>query len=908
MRRLLRIEELTGRLQDHEVPAMLETLQAGTTDRGTPVDICLASNILEVGVDIDRLSLMGVVGQPKTTSQYIQVTGRVGRSWRERPGLILSLYSPSRPRDRSHFERFRSYHQRLYAQVEPTSVTPFSRPALERALHAVMAIYARQVGDAEVTSSPRPYPETLMASLRGILENHIGAASGNDAEALAAFHETFDRRASAAASVSLAHAVASTADSVYGALSGATVSVTVVPTGPSIQVVQLGVTTSRQELRVPEGGSNSYSVVLSHVPTADVTLTITDPTDNTEASASPDSLTFTTSNWNTAQTVTVSAAEDDDAVADPVATVTHSLAGGGYDDVTVPDVEVTIIENDSPSIVLSAVALSVGEGDTTGKTYTVKLATQPSASVTVTVSGHASSDVSVDDTSLTFTTSNWNTAQTVTVKAAEDADAADDTVTLTHTAAGGDYAGLTAPLAVTVDDDDTATLVLSETALTVDEGDTAGRTYTVKLSHVPTASVTVTVSGHAGSDVSVDDTSLTFTIANWNTAQTVTVTAVQDADTADDSVTLTHTAAGAEYDAATAALDVTVDDTTDIGVSFDRASYSATEGGSSATVTVELSAPAPRQVEIPLTAAGHDGATQDDWSGVPVSLTFDVGDTSASFTVTAFDDTEEDNGEMVELGFGALPSGFVAGTPAIARVTLINDDETVISDCGDAIWCATVTFRTFGSGIVNASMSDSAFVYGGVLYEVGRVRAEPSLQPGVTPSPPFRIPERSWFSFNFYECRTQQSRSLPDASLQTRDGFALPHVPCNLSTHNHHRDWTLFIEYDAVSVALPFDVARQQDSLFRWYGQEFYDLHAGWTPDKQYQLRIVETPGRQPSVSGPPLYLNVSARNDRDLRAEWVVPVARDDRIPQVDSYKIQWKEASGNWDSPADVSEATFS
>ncbi len=195
LRRLLRIEELTGRLQDHEVPAMLETLQAGTTDRGTPVDICLASNILEVGVDIDRLSLMGVVGQPKTTSQYIQVTGRVGRNWRERPGLILSLYSPSRPRDRSHFERFRSYHQRLYAQVEPTSVTPFSRPAMERALHAVMAIYARQTGDLDVASSPRPYPATLMTRLRGILEKHIAAAGGDDPEALAAFHEIFERRA-----------------------------------------------------------------------------------------------------------------------------------------------------------------------------------------------------------------------------------------------------------------------------------------------------------------------------------------------------------------------------------------------------------------------------------------------------------------------------------------------------------------------------------------------------------------------------------------------------------------------------------------------------------------------------------------------------------------------------------------
>ena len=194
MRRLRRIEELTGRLQDHEVPRMLESLQRRTTDRGNPVDICLASNILEVGVDIDRLSLMAVVGQPKTTSQYIQVTGRVGRSWWERPGLILSLYSPSRSRDRSHFEHFRSYHQRLYAQVEPTSVTPFSRPALERALHAVMAIYARQAGGSELATRPYPYPDAVMDRLRSVLEERIAVASGNDPEALAAFHEMFDRR------------------------------------------------------------------------------------------------------------------------------------------------------------------------------------------------------------------------------------------------------------------------------------------------------------------------------------------------------------------------------------------------------------------------------------------------------------------------------------------------------------------------------------------------------------------------------------------------------------------------------------------------------------------------------------------------------------------------------------------
>lgn len=197
MRHLRRVEELTSRLQDDEVPAMLESLGIAANDRGRggPVDVCLASSILEVGVDIERLSLMAVVGQPKTTSQYIQVTGRVGRAWRERPGLILSLYSPVRPRDRSHFERFRSYHQRLYAEVEPTSVTPYSPPTFERALHAVMAIYARQAGDAATADAPYPYPAMLVDRLRDILAARVEAATDGDREAREAFEDAFERRA-----------------------------------------------------------------------------------------------------------------------------------------------------------------------------------------------------------------------------------------------------------------------------------------------------------------------------------------------------------------------------------------------------------------------------------------------------------------------------------------------------------------------------------------------------------------------------------------------------------------------------------------------------------------------------------------------------------------------------------------
>jgi hypothetical protein len=173
IRRLRNIMELTGRLRGDEVQESIDSLDVPTdSSAAKPVDVCLASNIIEVGIDIDRLSLICIVGQPKTTSQYIQVTGRIGRR-DDRPGLVVTIYGASKPRDRSHFERFRSYHERLYAQVEPTSVTPFSPPALDRALHAVMAAYARQTGSAELARNPDPYPQTLMDALKDIFISRV---------------------------------------------------------------------------------------------------------------------------------------------------------------------------------------------------------------------------------------------------------------------------------------------------------------------------------------------------------------------------------------------------------------------------------------------------------------------------------------------------------------------------------------------------------------------------------------------------------------------------------------------------------------------------------------------------------------------------------------------------------------
>lgn len=134
-----------------KVPKVLENIIKTLNGSGVEA-FCLASSIIEVGVDIDRLALMTIVGQPKTTAQYIQVSGRVGRR-KDRPGLVVTLYNSFKARDKSVYEDFTAYHQRLYANVEPSVLTPFSRPAIKRGLRAILIGYIRQTMREDIKPS-----------------------------------------------------------------------------------------------------------------------------------------------------------------------------------------------------------------------------------------------------------------------------------------------------------------------------------------------------------------------------------------------------------------------------------------------------------------------------------------------------------------------------------------------------------------------------------------------------------------------------------------------------------------------------------------------------------------------------------------------------------------------------------
>jgi hypothetical protein len=134
--------ELTSRVPTNEV-AVAKRRLAKPFYESESIDVAIATNMISVGLDITRLGLMLVNGQPKTSAEYIQATSRVGRN-PDRPGLVVTLFNIHRPRDRSHFGRFGTYHATFYRSVEPTSVTPFSPRALDRALAAALVALCRQ--------------------------------------------------------------------------------------------------------------------------------------------------------------------------------------------------------------------------------------------------------------------------------------------------------------------------------------------------------------------------------------------------------------------------------------------------------------------------------------------------------------------------------------------------------------------------------------------------------------------------------------------------------------------------------------------------------------------------------------------------------------------------------------------
>ncbi len=283
---------------------------------------------------------------------------------------------------------------------------------------------------------------------------------------------------------------------------------------------------------VEGGATGTFTVALGAQPSGAVEFSVVSA-DATQATVSPASLTFDGTTWDDPQTVSVTAVDDDLVDGDEPVDVTldvTSSADAAFADLSAV-VAATAEDNDVPGLVLEGGPVAVTEGGATDE-LTVRLSSEPTADVTVGFAFDAAGQVALSDTTLTFTSANWNVDQPVTVSAVDDSVAeGEQVVGLTLSVQTGDATYLAVPdepTSVTVTDNDVPGLVLEGGPVAVTEGGATDE-LTVRLSSEPTADVTVGFAFDAAGQVALSDTTLTFTSANWNVDQPVTVSAVDDA-------------------------------------------------------------------------------------------------------------------------------------------------------------------------------------------------------------------------------------------------------------------------------------------------------------------------------------------------------------------------------------------
>ncbi len=408
---------------------------------------------------------------------------------------------------------------------------------------------------------------------------------------------------------------------------------------------------SSDDLNVDEGGFVDFTVKLAASPSADVRVTLTQPS-NDDVTLDKTSLTFKSTTWNNAQTVRVNAAEDHD-TADESTSISLSATGGDYAGAA-GLVRVDVSDDDEEALRLPSDRLSVDEGENVA--FMVRLETQPSADVRVTLTPPSNTDVTIDKTLLTFTNTTWEEEQTVTVSAGEDPDASDERASISISAAGGGggYDNLGGSVGVDVADNDEEALVFNSESLSITEGESGE--FKVKLATLPSETVRVTFTQPSNGDVTLDTDSTTdgnqntldFTIGNWNTDQTVRVSAAEDDDLTEDSATIAVSASRGGYDSVSKSMSVTVPDNDSAGLTVSPTDLDIDEGEHgnftvrltqqpSATVRVTLTQPSNADVRVDKTTLtfGQTNWNQLQTVRVNVAQDGDASDESTSVSLSA---------------------------------------------------------------------------------------------------------------------------------------------------------------------------------------------------------------------------------------------------------------------------------
>jgi len=461
----------------------------------------------------------------------------------------------------------------------------------------------------------------------------------------------------AGSTITLAVNDGSTADANYDGLADQTVAAALTDNDTA------GFTKSTSSVTVTEaaGGSNTatFTVVLDSEPSSGtVVIDVTSGTTG-QATVSPSSLTFTTGNWDTPQTVTVTGVDNDVAGSNAGSTITlavndGSTADANYDGLADQTVAAALTDNDTAGFTKSTSSVTVTEaaGGSNTATFTVVLDSEPSSgTVVIDVTSGTTGQATVSPSSLTFTTGNWDTPQTVTVTGVDndvDGSNAGSTITLAvndGSTADANYDGLAdQTVAAALTDNETAGFTVTESGSPAGTSVTeAGSTdtFTVVLNAEPTGNVVIDVTSGDTAEATVSPSSLTFTTGNWDSTQTVTVTGVADGVVDGDdptTITLSINQAGtvADYDGV-ASQTVTATTTNPWGFTKSTSSVTVTEaagGSNTATFTVVLDAQPPTNVVIDVTSGTTGQATVS-----PSSLTFTTGnwDSTQTVTVTGID-------------------------------------------------------------------------------------------------------------------------------------------------------------------------------------------------------------------------------------------------------------------------------
>jgi hypothetical protein len=439
-----------------------------------------------------------------------------------------------------------------------------------------------------------------------------------------------------------------------------------------------------------EGATATFTVVLNSQPGADVTISLLSNAVD-EGTVSPDKLVFTTANWKSPQTATVTGVQDDEADGtQPYKILTAATStDANYNGIEVADVDVSNVDDDSPSFIVSPTAgLTTSEALTTA-TFTIRLATKPTADVTVNLSSNDTTEATVSPASLTFTPSNWAGLQNVTVTGVND-DMADGNqlfTIVTSAAESGDtrYAGIDPPdvAGANADDDSpglAAVIAGGGSTLTTYEDGSPQATFTIKLLSQPTANVTVNLVTQQTGEVSISPTTLTFTGADWNSQKTVTLTGVND-DSKDGPAPFQIQIDTVSTDAKYNALDIpdltgTNQDNDSAGVRVTAAlnlTTRETAPGQQATFTVRLNSKPTASVEVNLHSDNTDEVTVST-----AKLTFSTTDWSSpqTVTLTGVNDNVIDGNKTVHIVLDPAVSAdatYQGVDPD--NVTVINNDD-----------------------------------------------------------------------------------------------------------------------------------------------------------------------------------------------------------------------------------------